>query len=226
MSSLHYSLGTRLHPFGDETPFAFIILNQAMCQETTIAVDRMWDEASMRVCADGGFDRIDVRLRGSVDAIVGDMDSLMGDTGNVLLAVDACQEQNDLQKSIKFIRNRNPFLRIIAIGALGGRFDHTAAAISSLFESNDLWLEGGNSWACRINKGNNQFKVQVGKPIGLIPFGGPACVTTQGLKWNLTDGKLQLGKHVSSSNEAACDEMLVQTDAAIVFTISQLELLL
>ncbi|KNA20522.1 hypothetical protein SOVF_051370 isoform B [Spinacia oleracea] len=140
--------------------YALVILNQRLPRFAPL----LWEHAKLRVCADGGGNRlfdeipqffpeqnpIDVRNRYKPDVIKGDMDSIREDVLDFYakLGCDAINESHDqdttdLHKCISHISNLTPEseksnLCILVTGALGGRFDHEAGNINVLYRFSNL----------------------------------------------------------------------------------------
>lgn len=116
---------------------------------------------------------------------------------------------------------------VVGLGAFGGRFDHEMAALSLLHSYTSrfqrLILMGSGNVAFLLTPGLNHI-VELderfeGPTVGLLPVGGACrCVTTEGLKWNLSGGRLEFGVLVSSSNCVTGEEVKVTTDAPLVWT--------
>ncbi|KAG5251827.1 thiamine pyrophosphokinase family protein [Salix suchowensis] len=123
--------------------YALVVLNQRLPRFTPI----LWNHAQVRVCADGGANRlfdempllfprddaIDVRHRYKPDIIKGDMDSIRTEVldfytnlGTKVVDESHDQDTTDLRKCVAY-------LCILVAGALGGRFDHEAGNINVLY---------------------------------------------------------------------------------------------
>ncbi|CAN6468915.1 unnamed protein product [Victoria cruziana] len=139
--------------------FALVVLNHQLPVFTPL----LWEHASLRVCADGGANRVydempkllfqedplDVRSRYKPDAIKGDMDSIRpevrkfyNDLGTEIVDESHDQDTTDLHKCVSYVRNCTPdsvkpSLSILVAGALGGRFDHEIGNINVLHRFSD-----------------------------------------------------------------------------------------
>jgi thiamine pyrophosphokinase len=57
--------------------------------------------------------------------------------------------------------------------------------------------------------------------IGLLPVWGPATITTTGLEWDVKEWYTHMGGQVSTSNHVKADEIHIETNAPILFTIER-----
>ncbi|XP_043710040.1 thiamine pyrophosphokinase 1 isoform X1 [Telopea speciosissima] len=140
--------------------YALVVLNQRLPRFTPL----LWKHAQLRLCADGGANRIfdempelfpqedslHVRNRYKPDVITGDMDSIRSDVmefysnmGTKILDESNDQDTTDLHKCVSFVQDSTPELDksdlcILATGALGGRFDHEIGNINVLFRFSNI----------------------------------------------------------------------------------------
>ncbi|CAN6347128.1 unnamed protein product [Urochloa humidicola] len=138
----------------DAATVALIVLNQPLPR----FAPRLWSRAALRVCADGGANRVfdgmpemlhgqdpdEVRASYKPDVIKGDMDSVRPEVkeyysnlGTKIVDESHDQDTTDLHKCIDFIAKNSPVadksnLCILVLGALGGRFDHEMGNINVL----------------------------------------------------------------------------------------------
>ncbi|XP_072961729.1 thiamine pyrophosphokinase 1-like isoform X1 [Typha angustifolia] len=147
---------------GPPLTYSLVVLNQSLPRFSPL----LWSHARLRVCADGGANRIydempelfpeqdphDVRLRYKPDVIKGDMDSIRAEVkefysnlGVLIVDESSDQDTTDLHKCITFICDRTPAfgksdlqLCILASGALGGRFDHEMGNINVLYRFSNV----------------------------------------------------------------------------------------
>ncbi|MCL7050774.1 hypothetical protein MKW94_006521 [Papaver nudicaule] len=138
----------------DNKNYALILLNQPLPKFTP----QLWDYAKLRLCADGGANRVfdemplllprqdpvSVRDRYVPDVIKGDMDSIRTEVkdfyanlGSKIVDASEDQDTTDLHKCISFVQDTipdvdKPDLCILVVGALGGRFDHEMGNINVL----------------------------------------------------------------------------------------------
>ncbi|KAK1560898.1 hypothetical protein Q3G72_032045 [Acer saccharum] len=136
--------------------YALVLLNQRLPRFTL----QLWNQAQLRLCADGGANRVfdelpelfphedafEVRKRYKPDLIKGDMDSVRAEVldfysslGTKVMDESHDQDTTDLHKCISYIRDFTPHvdksnLCILVAGALGGRFDHEAGNINVLYK--------------------------------------------------------------------------------------------
>ncbi|ESQ36645.1 hypothetical protein EUTSA_v10008492mg [Eutrema salsugineum] len=141
------------------TRYALVVLNQNLPRFTPL----LWEHAKLRLCADGGANRIYdelplffphedalvIRNRYKPDVIKGDMDSIRRDVldfyvslGTKVIDESHDQDTTDLDKCILYIRGstlnqESCRLQILATGALGGRFDHEAGNLNVLYRYPD-----------------------------------------------------------------------------------------
>lgn len=150
--------------------------------------------ARLVVAADGGAAHA-LAAGLSVDAVVGDLDSVSPETRQALPADRfhevANPDTNDLQKAISYcIAQGADSVDVVAAG--GGRADHALANLSVL----RLFREQA---AVRVI--DDYFEVSliervvtldgpIGTVVSLIALGQSAGVTTTGLRWNLTNSPL------------------------------------
>lgn len=169
--------------------YALIILNQSI---NVYCFEKLYRQASMRVCADGGYDRLlawcskEGIALDEPQYIIGDLDSIEIQKGPKRIYIED-QSRNDLQKCLDFLikQGQSEFL---VIGALGGRLDHELASLSVLYQyaEKHIIYVTEKSVMTLLGVGVNELCVQgLGPHCGFVPLIGAALVSTKGFKWNL-----------------------------------------
>lgn len=188
--------------------YSIIVLNQKIiCKH----FDMLFKRASLRICADGGYDQ----LRNWIghervafndyapDYIIGDLDSINNDIAEKTKIVRiADQDRNDLQKCIDFVLSPDKCQNktFVIVGALGGRFDHELQALSSLYQYLGHTIIYLNEQSVVTLFGPGTIEINVDSPAlgphcGFGPFRDRCVVSTTGFKWNLN----QSGSHKTLS---------------------------
>ncbi|XP_037413848.1 thiamine pyrophosphokinase 3-like isoform X3 [Triticum dicoccoides] len=202
-------------PAASADAYAVVVLNQRLPRFAPL----LWDRAQVRVCADGGANRVfdgmpellpghardDVRSRYKPDVIKGDMDSVR-------------PEVKEYYSNL---------LCILVLGALGGRFDHEMGNINvlHLFPNIKIVLLSDDCLIFllpRTHTHNIHIERSVEGPhCGLIPIGAPSTsTTTTGLRWNLDNTHMSFGGLISTSNTVDEDQVMVTSDSDLIWTIS------
>lgn len=145
---------------GPSLSYALIVLNQRLPRFAPL----LWKHAKLRVCADGGANRLhdempqffpqkdplEIRRSYKPDVVKGDMDSIRREVldfysklGCNVIDESHDQDTTDLHKCISHIcdltpESEKPNLCILVTGALGGRFDHEAGNINVLYCFSDV----------------------------------------------------------------------------------------
>ncbi|OQR97270.1 thiamin pyrophosphokinase [Achlya hypogyna] len=220
-----------------ETPLALVIVNGVGFVPGFAA---LWPRATVTICADGGANKLhDVWKAKFVPQYVkGDLDSLRPEVADyfeskgTVIVKDPDQESNDLDKCLHLLQTLqssmadNIKLKVLVLGAMGGRFDQEIQNInalyrwSSVFESMTLFSD--HTSATLLLPGTHlirpNFDVET-RTCGLIPLGGVCkSVTTKGLKWDMTDFETTIGGFVSTSNHCLSDEITVENSDPLVWT--------
>ncbi|KAL2653823.1 hypothetical protein R1flu_021951 [Riccia fluitans] len=187
-----------------EEPFVLVVLNHDIPKFVPV----LWRQAGLRICADGGANRLydelpallpgehpfDVRRRYRPDVIKGDLDSIRPtvrdfykDLGAKVIDESHDQDTTDFQKCISYIRNPDfgyATWKVLVVGALGGRFDHVIAHINVLYKHPKLriTLLSDESLLYLLPQGFCH-EIQINSAVegphcGLIPFGTTSESTT------------------------------------------------
>mmetsp|Transcript_26147 Transcript_26147/g.102501 ORF Transcript_26147/g.102501 Transcript_26147/m.102501 type:complete len:239 (-) Transcript_26147:1692-2408(-) len=194
----------------------------------------LWERAQVRLCADGGANRLSDQFPSSPPpmTIIGDLDSIRKDVldeyckqGTTVVNLSHDQDSTDMQKCVRHFLDSyvTESIHVVALGGLGGRIDHTISNLSNLlaFSQIPIVLVGdGNAAFLLRAKEKSRIEVDTaneGPGCGLIPFGGPARVTSDGLKWNLSNDEMKLGALISTSNEILSPVVEVDTDGNLLW---------
>ncbi|KAF2713375.1 thiamine pyrophosphokinase [Pleomassaria siparia CBS 279.74] len=227
-------------------PPDLLILNQPI---TSFAVfSRLWRHTNYRICADGGANRLYDMFNGALeaqrnnylpDAIHGDLDSLRDDVRDyyaalgVEVAKDPDQNSTDFGKAMKKISAQHTYpshRETLVLGTLAGRVDQGLGLLHEMVreETRDpmlrLWLFSESSLSFILKSTHNVIRGTVSsgmftENVGLVPVFGPAIITTSGLEWDIVDWETRMGHQVSTSNHIVADDIHVQTNAPILFTV-------
>jgi len=159
------------------------------------------------VAADGGADAVlAAGLR--PDAVIGDMDSLSTEAraafGDILHPVGE-QSTTDFEKCLLRIDAD----LIVALGVMGGRLDHTLAALNTMARAADrrIVVLGGLDCAALVPRRGLRLNLSAGTRLSLMPLGQVTC-TAQGLRWPLAQAHLAPDGALSISNEVAQDGLV------------------
>lgn len=225
-----------------ELKVALVVVNMPL--------DRMVDKfmalsniATIKAYTDGGAGQVcsivgAERERYLPDFVSGDFDSVDPDLLNfykekgVEVIATPDQDETDFTKCLRIITSNqhiDKFNQIVAINAFGKRLDQTMANVETLFHitkvtKKPVYLMSEDSLACLLTPGKHVIEVNTGLEgdwCGLIPIGAKCThITTTGLKWNLTDGQLEFGTLVSTSNTYDGSDMVtINTDTTILWTM-------
>jgi thiamine pyrophosphokinase len=173
--------------------------------------------------------------------IHGDLDSLRDDVRSyyssqgVSVSQDPDQYSTDFGKAMRKIEQTSspsPHREILILGTLSGRVDQGIGLLHEMTREETrnpnlrLWLfsETNVSWILR--PGRNPIKSGLAERfftqnVGILPVYGPARITTKGLEWDVEDWLTQMGHQVSTSNHAMKEEVVVETDAPVLFTVQR-----
>jgi thiamine pyrophosphokinase len=158
------------------------------------------------------------------DVVKGDLDSLKNEVkeyysrAGCSIIQDENQDHNDLDKCLGEIKSKEKENRqdregrkgmtVIILGAFGGRFDQEIANVHALFKWNlnfeRIVLLGNNNMAYLLTPGTHIIIPLIGVEgpgVSLLPLGCKVdSITTEGLKWDMNDQDMEMGKLISSSN--------------------------
>lgn len=188
---------------------ALIIANGESCSSELTGQLLEWnpfvvvlDRAILRV--------IDLKIK--VDLLIGDFDrglaikEIMEHHFPVEIIHDEDQESTDLEKALKLlIRRGYPSVNII--WATGRRADHTIGNLTDISKYSDqinIVMYDDYSRIIVLPKSFEKWYTK-GTPVSLIPIGTVKGIKTKGLKYELNNEELILGKRIGTSNETLTD---------------------
>lgn len=232
----------------ENSPYALVVLNYHMPSITL----RLWSRACICICADGGAnqlydsipkmlpheDPIEARRKYKPDVIKGDLDSIRPEVkefyqelGTRVVDESHDQDTTDMHKCVLYILSDQmlnadkPDLKILVVGALGGRLDHEFGNLNVLqtFSTTKIILLNDENMTYLLSK-EFAHKIYINSSIqvpycGLVPLGAPsASTTTTGLKWNLEKTPMEFGGLISVCNRPESDVVTVESDVNLVWT--------
>lgn len=257
MKSELYHRATFLHfeesdgYIGNNDTNVLVVLNYKM-PSITIS---LWEKACFRICADGGANQLydclpkllhcedptELRTKYKPDVIKGDLDSIRPEVkafyegiGTIVVDESHDQDTTDLHKCISYVLNNHTWnddkpdqLRILVVGALGGRLDHEFGNLNVVFSfpRNRIILLSDESMAFLLSK-EFTHKIHIncaieGPHCGLIPLGVPSSsTTTTGLKWNLEATSMEFGGLISVCNQLEGEFVTVVSDTDLLWTVT------
>ena len=171
---------------------------------------RLVHTAGTLICCDGAANGLHERgLTPTV--VIGDLDSIAEDTRRVWsdrLVDLPGQDANDLEKAIRWAAEQGA-TDLSITGALGGRDDHTLAALFMLWTDFGVEVELVTD-AGRLTRVNERTSRDAypGQMVGLFPLSLDVRFSTQGLVWELTDDPLP-ALHRGASNRSAGERISV-----------------
>ena len=148
-------------------------------------------------------------LNVTVDAIVGDLDSLSAveqhGIGNTkFVSYPAEKDETDLELALLYAEEQGAD-QIVIVGAIGGRMDMTIANMLLITHASfsscriEVWHGEQTGWV--IKPPGEDISGHPGDIVSLIPIGGDASgITTKGLKYSLKDEDLTFSSARGISN--------------------------
>jgi thiamine pyrophosphokinase len=153
--------------------------------------------------------------------------------------VDASQDHDqystDFGKTMQIISSRSsPSAQkdVLVLGTLAGRVDQGLGMLHQMIREETkhpnlrLWLFSECSLSFILRSQRNvihrlQSSGLFTENVGLLPVWGPATISTTGLEWDVKNWYTHMGGQLSTSNHVKADEIHVETDAPILFTIER-----
>jgi thiamine pyrophosphokinase len=176
------------------------------------------------IAADSGFDHAH-RLGVKVDLLVGDLDSIsaagLGLAGEIQQH-PTDKNATDLAIALDAAARKKPS-QVVVVGGSGGRIDHflanAALLTASVYSELKLtWLPGDA--AIHVVRDRLELLGSPGDVVSLLPYGGPARgVSTDGLRWPLTDATLAPGTSLGVSNQMIDTTATVELDDGVLLTV-------
>jgi thiamine pyrophosphokinase len=185
--------------------------------------------AGLVIAADSGI--ATVRALGlRADLLVGDLDSAepadvaaARAAGTRVEEHPAEKEQIDLELALDAACDLGAGRAVVVAGP-GGRLDMVLANVAVLTRARyssvqvEAWI--GTGWLAVVRAPRRlTLDGRVGETVSLLPVGGPATVTTTGLRYPLHAETLLPGSSRGVSNEIAAAGAAVQVDAGVLLTV-------
>jgi thiamine pyrophosphokinase len=161
-----------------------------------------------------------------VDVLVGDLDSIDAKTlaavnksGATVQQHPVDKDQSDLELALDVAVAFKPDV-IYVVSSSSGRLDHLLIGVLLLGRPDladirvEAWID--DTIVIPVSQSERALPASVGDLVTLIPWGGPAVVTTTRLKWPLTRDTLMPGTARGLSNEVTGAGVTVRTDVGTV----------
>ena len=158
------------------------------------------------------------------DVLIGDFDSYKGDIPKEIEVIRTIPEKDDTDTMMALkLAIKRGYNRIMLVGALGGRIDHTLANISlaafAAEKGADLQIIDGHHQIFAIRNGKRRVSRSIWRNISVFSF-DTMCrgVTLRGLKYPLENATLTNTFALGVSNEFTADtaEITVESGTLII----------
>src|SRR5664280_84628 len=177
--------------------------------------------SALVLAADGGANHL-ARIGVRPATVVGDLDSIRPGVrrwvGEDRIVARPDQESTDLHKTLAYAFDERGAERVTVLAATGGRLDHAIENLALL----GRWAGRGAVELLdeehRIVAVSDAFTTaaSAGATVSLMPLGRCERVWTQGLRWELDGGPLDLAGRTSVSNVADGGQIEVRVEGGIV----------
>ncbi len=200
-------------------PASILVLNGPLRWTESLA--RIAEEAPRVLAADGGADAL-ARIGIRPDVVIGDLDSISpgvrGWVGEDRMCHRPDQDRTDFEKALEFAFSQSDVRRLIVLGALGGRLDHTIGNLGVLAREargNRLVLVGETERVL-ATRDSIELASRPGETWSFWTFDPSVRVTIDGVRWPVVDAALTIACHPSISNEAAGDRVRVRPEGGTI----------
>ena len=185
--------------------------------------------ARRAVAADSGVQLAD-ELGATVDAVIGDMDSVDPErlqravaAGVAVVRHPSDKDATDLELALADVAaGAVPGDRIVVIGTTAGRFDHVLAAVLGLAGPElepfvcEAWL---GIDVVHVVRGARTLTMGPGVTFSVLPVHGGAVVTERGVRWPLDVKTLQPGSGLGVSNVATGNRVELDVSDGTVLVV-------
>ena len=184
-------------------------------------------EFDLVVAADGGADHAR-RLGLTPDVVVGDLDSLssaghswLTNRGIDVVEHPVDKDATDLDLAMTYAASAAD--EIVVVDSGEGRLDHSTA--NTLLLASDRFAHVAvtaltQQGIVTVVRGTRRLHGHAGDMVSLLAVGGPANgVSTEGLRWPLTDAVLEPGSTLGVSNEFVDAAAAVWVDAGVLLAV-------
>jgi thiamine pyrophosphokinase len=151
------------------------------------------------------------------------------------ISQDPDQYSTDFGKTMQRISSRSqssPRKDVLVLGTLAGRVDQGLGLLHEMIREENkhpnlrLWLFSESSLSFILRSEHSMLRgLQSSRlfteNVGLLPVWGPATISTTGLEWDVKDWCTHMGGQVSTSNHVKANDVQVETNAPILFTIER-----
>ncbi|MCE2993867.1 MAG: thiamine diphosphokinase [Alphaproteobacteria bacterium] len=175
------------------------------------------------ICLDGAIAKIPEGTH--IDYIIGDFDTI--ERNNIDTSIlDAKhikiteQDSTDLEKGIEYALSLGASSICIA-NAFGGRSDHSLYNISMLKKYSSkvetIYMTNGLEHIYYLCNTDLSLLGTIGGSVAIIPFPS-ACISSQGLKYDMQDFAIKIGENASVSNSLRKEKALISIsgDALVI----------
>ena len=184
------------------------------------------EEADLSIAVDGGW-LAHQHAGVAPDMILGDFDS-SGDLSEVdkifphsVLHELKDQNHTDFEKTLDWIKARGLPKKIVVLGGLGKRMDHTLSNLmiaGRLDSAIEIVFDDVHEFVCRITVGVGRSLLgHKGSILSLLPMGECQGVKSSGLAWELDNMNFSWDKMISQSNRCSCDEVKVSCESGVLY---------
>jgi len=206
-------------------PRAIIFANGILAEP--VVARSLLREDDFIIAADGGIHNAQ-SVGVTPHVLIGDFDSItpaeltrLEKTSVQLLRHPPEKDETDLELAISLALEKL-FTEIVVVGALGGRLDQTLGNIALLAivpPSVDIRLDDGREEAFIITN-RHTITGKAGDTLSLIPWGSSAeGVTTENLRYPLSNETLRSNKSRGISNEMLGDQATVHLNRGMLVVI-------
>ena len=153
----------------------------------------------------------------SLNAIIGDMDSIDFDTreyflsDNTLIIKNPDQATNDFEKALLYLKDEYAGSSLTVLGIHGKRTDHLLVNFSVMLRYANVFfrIEALDSYHTHLFLTDKQKELTIERPKGtlvtLLAFLTTVGITTTGLLYALKDAEMEFGKQEGLSNIISSD---------------------
>ncbi len=184
------------------------------------------EEADLIVAVDGGW-LAHRHAKVEPDVIVGDFDSC-GDLSDMEKAFPRAdrhqlsdQVHTDFEKALAWVMEKGIPRKIIVLGGLGKRMDHTLSNLMIAGQVDSrvaIVFDDEHEFVSRITPNVELSLIgRTGANLSILPMGDCQGVKSNGLEWDLKKVDFAWDKMISQSNRCVSDDVRVTCESGVLY---------